>query len=85
MPVVIEATDGEQGKSASAAASGVRQLCGYMLRMFEVQVDRRFAFGLVFRDPELSVWLCDRSGLLGTRTSIHIHKVSTLISYPDIA
>jgi hypothetical protein len=58
----------------------VKQLCGYLRQILREQMDRRFALGLTFCGTDLSVWLCDRSGLLGTRTPINVHKVGVL--YP---
>ncbi|KAH9945519.1 hypothetical protein B0H21DRAFT_809280 [Amylocystis lapponica] len=52
----------------------VRQLCTYMRQVFREQVDRRFVLGLALCKTDLSVWLCDRSGLIGTQTPINIHK-----------
>ncbi|KAH9937956.1 hypothetical protein B0H21DRAFT_894112 [Amylocystis lapponica] len=52
----------------------VRQLCTYMRQVFREQADRRFVLGLALCKTDLSVWLCDRSGLIGTQTPINIHK-----------
>jgi hypothetical protein len=55
--------------------AAVKQLCGYLRQVLREQMDRRFALGLVFCGTDLSVWLCDRSGLLGTAIPINVHKV----------
>ncbi|KAA1473322.1 hypothetical protein DENSPDRAFT_839781 [Dentipellis sp. KUC8613] len=52
---------------------GANQLCRYMRHVLREQLDRRFAFGLLFCKNSLSVWLCHRSGLVGTKTSFNIH------------
>lgn len=38
------------------------------------QVDRRFIFGLVYAQTQLTVWLVDRSGALGSK-SFDVHEV----------
>lgn len=57
--------------------AAVKQLYRSLRQVLKEQVDRRFAIGLVFCRTDLSVWLCDRSGLLGTATPFNIHKVCT--------
>ncbi|TFY81315.1 hypothetical protein EWM64_g2696 [Hericium alpestre] len=52
---------------------GVDQLCRYLRQVLREQLDRRFALGLLVCKSKLSVWFCDRSGLLGTATPIDIH------------
>ncbi|KAF8495047.1 hypothetical protein BU17DRAFT_59517 [Hysterangium stoloniferum] len=42
-------------------------------KMFREQLDRRFAFGFTLCFDQVSVFLCDRSGVLGTREAINIH------------
>jgi hypothetical protein len=51
------------------------QLAGYMRQMLREQHDRRFVFGLILFHDRLSVWYCDRSGLLGMENPIYIHSV----------
>lgn len=75
VPVEIKTTADD--KEVLAA---VKQLCGYMKQVLREQMDRRFVLGLVFCGTDLSVWLCDRSGLLGTATPINVHNVSKLYS-----
>lgn len=53
----------------------IRQLARYMRQMLREQQDRRFVIGFILLNEEVSVWLCDRSGLLGTETTFNIHKV----------
>lgn len=52
------------------------------------QLDRRFIFGLLLCGTKLSVWLCDKSGLLGTDKVIDINEVrissSPVISGPPL-
>ena len=62
-----------------AVSEAVLQLCAYLRQIFREQPDRRFVLGLVFGYPDLSVWLSDRSGLLGTATAFNIHEVSMFI------
>lgn len=52
----------------------VKQLIGYMRRILREQLDRRFVFGLTLGPEMLTVWMYDRSGVIGTRTAISIHK-----------
>ncbi|TFY58769.1 hypothetical protein EVG20_g8025 [Dentipellis fragilis] len=52
---------------------GTKQLCRYMRHVLREQLDRRFALGLLFCKSSLSVWLCHRSGLIGTKTPFNIH------------
>jgi hypothetical protein len=54
----------------------VIQLFGYLRRILREQLDRRFVFGLTLGPDKMTVWLHDRSGVIGTKTSIDIHKVS---------
>ncbi|KAH9945527.1 hypothetical protein B0H21DRAFT_809283 [Amylocystis lapponica] len=67
VPVEIKSDDGD-------IAPAVGRLCRMMRQIFREQVDRRFVLGLVFCKSELSVWLCDRLGLLGTQTPFNIHE-----------
>jgi len=53
----------------------VKQLLGYLRRMLREQLDRRFVFGLTLGPEMMTVWLHDRSGVIGTKTAIDIHKV----------
>jgi hypothetical protein len=69
-------------KDDADVLGAVKQLCGYLRQVLREQIDRRFALGLAFCSTDLSVWLCDRSGLLGTATPFNIHEVSK--SYPCI-
>ncbi|KIJ31993.1 hypothetical protein M422DRAFT_783649 [Sphaerobolus stellatus SS14] len=52
----------------------LRQLCGYVRQILREQVDRRFALGLTLCFDQLNVYLFDRSGVFGTKTSIDINK-----------
>lgn len=74
VPVEIKATNGKE-----EMLSGIVQLSRYMRTMLAKQLDRRFAIGLLLCDSKLTVWLCDRSGLVGTRTAIDIHDVRLFV------
>jgi hypothetical protein len=52
----------------------VTQLIGYLRRILREQLDRRFVFGLTLGPSTMTVWMHDRSGVIGTKTSIDIHK-----------
>ncbi|KAF8344955.1 hypothetical protein F5887DRAFT_236522 [Amanita rubescens] len=52
----------------------VIQLCSYMRQMFGEQLDRRFVIGMLLCGDNLTLWLCDRSGLVGTLEPIRIHQ-----------
>lgn len=53
----------------------VNSLAGYFRQTLRKQLDRRFIIGFVLCGSTLSVWLCDRSGLLGVEEPFDIHKV----------
>ena len=53
----------------------LKQLFGYLRRILREQLDRRFVFGITLGPDMMTVWLHDRSGVIGTKTSIDIHKV----------
>ncbi|KAA1477291.1 hypothetical protein DENSPDRAFT_581245 [Dentipellis sp. KUC8613] len=69
VPVEVQYEDSEEEMWA-----GVDRLCGYMKSVLAEQLDRRFAVGLLVCKDKLTVWLCDRSGLIGTRVPIDIQK-----------
>ncbi|GLB35546.1 hypothetical protein LshimejAT787_0211110 [Lyophyllum shimeji] len=52
----------------------VKQLIGYLRQILREQLDRRFVFGFTLGPSRMSVWMHDRSGVLGTETTIDIHK-----------
>lgn len=52
----------------------VEQLIGCLRRILCEQLDRRFVFGMTLGPNRMSVWLHDRSGVLGTAESFDIHK-----------
>jgi len=54
----------------------IKQLMGYLRRILREQLDRRFVFGLTLGPTSMTVWMHDRSGVIGTKTAIDIHKVS---------
>ncbi|KAK2464940.1 hypothetical protein APHAL10511_003016 [Amanita phalloides] len=49
------------------------QLCSYIRQLFREQLDRRFAIALLLCGNELTLWYCDRIGLVGTIDPINIH------------
>ena len=51
------------------------QLLTYLRLIMTEQKDRRFALGLFLSGTQVSVWLQDRSGLLGMDVPIDIHEV----------
>ena len=53
----------------------LKQLFGYLRQILHRQLDRRFIFGLTLGLDMMTVWLHDRSGVIGTKTAIDIHKV----------
>jgi hypothetical protein len=55
--------------------NAVIQLGSYMRQMFGEQLDRRFVIGMLLCGDNLTLWLCDRSGLVGTLEPIRIHQV----------
>ena len=52
------------------------QLCSYIRQIFREQFDRRFVIALLLCGEELTLWFCDRIGLVGTIEPINIHKAS---------
>jgi hypothetical protein len=56
----------------------VKQLIGYLRRILHEQLDRRFVFGLTLGPEMMTVWMHDRSGVIGTKTAINIHKVGEI-------
>ena len=52
------------------------QLCSYIRQVFREQFDRRFVIALLFCGDGLTLWYCDRVGLVGTIDPINIHDVS---------
>ena len=56
----------------------IKQLFGYLRRILREQLDRRFVFGLTVGPDMMTVWLHDRSGVIGTKTSINIHEVGKI-------
>ncbi|EAU93390.2 other/FunK1 protein kinase [Coprinopsis cinerea okayama7 len=52
----------------------VIQLSTYLRQILREQHDRRFVFGIVIFHRSLSLWYCDRSGLLGADQTVDIDK-----------
>lgn len=48
-------------------------------RILREQLNRRFAFGVTLCKVNFRVWLCDRSGLVGMKSSINMNKVRVAI------
>ena len=55
------------------------QLFKYIRQVFHESFDRRFVFGIVLARSNITVYLADRSGILGSET-FDIHKVSCFYS-----
>ena len=53
----------------------ISRLLTYLRLIMGKQRDRRFAFGLFLSTVQVSVWLQDRSGVLGMDVPINIHEV----------
>ncbi|KAK7440007.1 hypothetical protein VKT23_017260 [Stygiomarasmius scandens] len=70
---VIMKPDGMSWDKAKAIET-VQQLAGYMRQILCEQLDRRFVLGLILFHDSISLWYCDRSGLLGTDRVINIHE-----------
>ncbi|KAF8344924.1 hypothetical protein F5887DRAFT_235756 [Amanita rubescens] len=49
------------------------QLCSYIRQVFREQFDRRFVIALLLCGDGLTLWYCDRVGLVGTIDPINIH------------
>ncbi|KAG6895546.1 hypothetical protein C0992_000685 [Termitomyces sp. T32_za158] len=52
----------------------VKQLLGYMRLLLAEQLDRRFVLGFILLYDDLTLVLCDRSGMMMTSASINIHR-----------
>ncbi|KAI0329144.1 hypothetical protein GY45DRAFT_1418167 [Cubamyces sp. BRFM 1775] len=52
----------------------ISQLLTYLRLIMVEQKDRRFTFGLFLSNMQVSVWLQDRSGVLGMDVPINIHE-----------
>ncbi|KAG6908724.1 hypothetical protein DXG01_003569 [Tephrocybe rancida] len=53
---------------------GLTQLLTHLRQLLIEQLDRRFVMGLLLCFDELTVVMCDRSGMMATGTPINIHK-----------
>ena len=62
-------------KRYGGGPSAIIQLTKYLRQCFSECIDRRHVFGLVLAGRKLTVYLADRSGILGSET-FDIHKVS---------
>ncbi|THU99113.1 hypothetical protein K435DRAFT_837793 [Dendrothele bispora CBS 962.96] len=71
---VVEVKPVNTPLNSEEAYNTVQQLAGYMRQILREQLDRRFVFGLIFFHDCLSVWYCDRSGLLGIDEVLNIHE-----------
>ncbi|KAK0200518.1 hypothetical protein DFS33DRAFT_1397272 [Desarmillaria ectypa] len=56
------------------AQKTIMQLCGYMRQILREQYDRQYVFGIILFHSSLSLWYCDRSGLVGADSNIDIHN-----------
>ncbi|KAF8638239.1 hypothetical protein AX16_010532, partial [Volvariella volvacea WC 439] len=59
---------------ASEYQKGVKQLFHYIRQILRDQLDRRFVIGLLLVKDRLYIWMCDRSGAVGTISPINIHN-----------
>ncbi|THU97745.1 hypothetical protein K435DRAFT_965275 [Dendrothele bispora CBS 962.96] len=71
---VVEVKPINTSLNSEEAYNTIQQLAGYMRQILREQLDRRFVFGLIFFHDCLSVWYCDRSGLLGMEEVLNIHE-----------
>jgi len=53
----------------------VEQLMNDLQSILRMQLDRRFALGFILGPSELTIWMGDRSGVVGTEAPINIHTV----------
>ena len=72
---VVEIKRARPNDSAEFDATIV-QLCSYIRQLFREQFDRRFVIAMLLCGEELTLWFCDRVGLVGTIEPINIHKAS---------
>lgn len=61
-------------KKDSMGVAAPMQLFKYIRQVFRDTVDRRFVFGLVLANRDITIYLADRSGILGS-TSFDMHDV----------
>ncbi|KAF8889477.1 hypothetical protein CPB85DRAFT_275757 [Mucidula mucida] len=61
-------------RGSQKATDIVKDLTGHLRRILSKQLDRRFVFGLILGPKHMTVWLHDRSGVLGTSESFDIHQ-----------
>ncbi|KAA1475370.1 hypothetical protein DENSPDRAFT_873979 [Dentipellis sp. KUC8613] len=59
---------------AKSTYDATRQLFSYMRQVFREQINRRFVIGLVLCGSHMTVWLCDKAGVIGTSTPFNIHR-----------
>ncbi|KAL1728017.1 hypothetical protein EV714DRAFT_275024 [Schizophyllum commune] len=55
-------------------AEVVQQLLRFLRQVLVEQQNRRFVFGFALSSKQISVWLQDRSGVLGTEVPINFHE-----------
>ena len=53
----------------------MQQLIRFLRQVLVEQQNRRFVFGFALSSKQISVWLQDRSGVLGTEVPIDFHEV----------
>jgi hypothetical protein len=61
-------------KKASSDSAAILQLLKYLRQVFREAFDRRFVFGIVLARKNVTIYLADRSGVLGSEV-FDIHKV----------
>jgi len=59
----------------------LEQLIEDLQSILRMQLDHQFAFGFTFGPSQLTIWMHDRSGVLGMETSVNIHKVGRRRSF----
>ncbi|THV01440.1 hypothetical protein K435DRAFT_853845 [Dendrothele bispora CBS 962.96] len=71
---VVEIKTKKSDMTSKEYQDTLEQLAGYLRQMFREQHDRMFVFGLILFHDSLSLWYCDRSGLLGVDRFIDINQ-----------
>ncbi|KAG6808436.1 hypothetical protein H0H93_016940, partial [Arthromyces matolae] len=66
----------KHSRSEAERFQAANQTLGYMRQLLMEQLDRRFVMGFTLLCDQLSVMLCDRSGVVMTSGVIDIHKAS---------
>jgi hypothetical protein len=67
-------------KKSDVSLAAALQLFKYQRQVFHDSIDRRFVFGIVLAQRNVSVYLANRSGVLGSEV-FDMHEVSTICLY----